>query len=175
LSLVRRADRTPAEATLAAWKELKLEDVSHELLDLAEKHIAGERASSDTLSTRLTATVTLAGALLAVGVTLAGNDAKIQLAHGSRTLFSCLLVSGIVLLVGAMVTALAEIRPRTRVVPNPDVLRHYAKEGTAPPEIRADTFKLYGAALEQLGNRNSQLSSHSLSPSHHRIHHRWNP
>lgn len=101
-----------------------IDDVDPELLELTEKHIATERASSDTLSSRSTATVTLAGALLAVGVTLAGNAAKIHLAHGPRTLFSCLLLAGIVLLVGAMVSALVEIRPRTCVLPNPGVLRH---------------------------------------------------
>jgi hypothetical protein len=138
-----------------AWRSLEADDVDPGLLELAEHHLAGELSSSDVLAARLTGVVTFAGALLAVGVTLSANAAKARLHDDARTVFSILMVAAIAILVAAIARALIAMRPRHRVLPNPALLRHYADRGTPMTEVRADTFKLYGAGLETTGRRNA--------------------
>lgn len=138
-----------------AWRTLEVDDVDEHLLELTEKHLTTELASTDALATRLTAIVTFAGALLAVGITLSATAARARLDDDARLAFSILLVLAIALLIAAIVSSLVAIRPRERILPNPALLRHYAAERTRTAEVRADTFKLYGAGLEGAGLRNA--------------------
>jgi hypothetical protein len=155
----------PPEAENTAWHELQLdEDVRPELLDLAEKQLAGELTSHDALGDRLTTIIAFAGALLAVAVTLSSNAAKAYLHHGARTTFSIFFVLAVALLLAAVVRALAAIRPHRRPVPNPDLLRHYAHHRTSTAEMRADAFRQYGIVLQAVEARNDE-SAHAARAS----------
>jgi uncharacterized membrane protein YidH (DUF202 family) len=143
---------------LAAWKELDIADVPPPLLELVSQHLSRELTSREVLTGRLVALVTFAGALLALGLGLAHNAAGAELSGEGRVAFSVLFVLALVLLVVSIVRSLIGVAPRRRPLPNPELLRHYATQGTEDAEIRADTFKLYGAAVETIGDDNGRIA-----------------
>ena len=160
--LKRQADaRHELETTLRRWAEAEVKDVDADLLEIASNAVDRELESRNALNTRLTATITFAGALLAAALTLGRSAGSVDLPCVAYIAFAISFVGAVLLLVASIALSISAIQPEPRNRANPKLLRHYATEGSPTGEVRADTYKLEVSLLEQLGPGNT-LRAHRL-------------
>lgn len=152
-----RSAREAAARAEQAWLDVDIGDVSTELVELAGKAVDRELTSREALSGRLTTTITFAGALLALALTLgqrAGSVFKDD--DALRTVFAIGFTTAVALLALAIVTAIWALRPEPRHRTNPELLRHYATSGAEAGEIRRDSYRFEVALVAQLGKGNTR-------------------
>jgi len=148
----RRAQRAVAEAQ---WKANTVADVDPELLTLATAAAERELKSREGINSRLTATITFSGALLAAAFAIGQKAGELKPAGTCGTLFEISFVTAVALLVVTLALALSALLPEPRHRTNPELLKHYTRASSAMEEVRVDTYKLEVALLAQLGEANT--------------------
>ncbi|MDQ6822812.1 MAG: hypothetical protein M3076_21175 [Actinomycetota bacterium] len=110
------------------------QDLRARVADLAEKQLAIEHASGESLGSRGTALSGFIGVVLAVTSALAGQAPK-HLGAVGEPVFLVLFVAAVSLLVCAAALSVLVVAPRLRPLLNPNVLRRYATQGTDVPTV----------------------------------------
>ena len=129
---------------------------------LARSAAERQLASREALNGRLTTTITFAGALLAVALTLGQKAGAVHLHHGSRTLFGIGFVVAVLLLTGTIVLAIWALQPERRPRANPSLLKHYGTVLTSPDEVAQDAYRFEVALATRLGAGNSRRAARLL-------------
>ena len=147
--------RRKAATSVSGWEDdEELHEVSPELLALIHGELERELASRRELNARLTATITFAGVLLALGFGQ-GHRLGNTNAHGpALATFQISFAAAVALLVLSIGLAVWGLLPTRRDRSNPDVLRHYVRVGSGPDELRVDFYKTAVDTLQQTGTGN---------------------
>ena len=156
----KRVARAKAEEE---WLNAPLQPVSEQLLSITRTTVERELTSRESLNGRLASTITFAGALLAVALTLGQKASPSAAHHHTRhVLFTAGLVVAVVVLAVAIVTAIWGLRPEPRHHTSVKLLKHYGTAGIEDQEIQKDTFRFEVALAGQLGPGNTRRASHLL-------------
>jgi hypothetical protein len=155
----RRVRRKAIPAELQDWHDAKLKPVEAEVCALVENAVSRELESRSALNTRVTSTMTLAGALLAASFALAKSAADLRVEGSPSWVFSVSFVGTVALLVLAILISAAAIGPEPRHMLSPALMRHWGEVGTSIDEARTDRYKLDVALAEQLATGNQRRSA----------------
>jgi hypothetical protein len=154
---IRRHQRARNRAE-REWLDAPLkEPIVSEALDIASQAVDRELASHEALSNRLLTTITFAGALLTLAITL-GQKASTVFPHhhDRRVIFEAGFVAAVVLLALAVLIGIRALRPAPRHRTNPDLLMHYGIHGAESDEVDADTYRRDVALVVQLDDSNKR-------------------
>lgn len=126
------------EARLKAedeWLEAPLKPISTQLQELARTTVERELTSREALNGRLAGTITFAGALPALALTLGQRAAPSAARHQARhAVFTVGLITAVVMLALAIITAIRGLRPEPRHHTSIKLLKHYGVTGTEDQE-----------------------------------------
>lgn len=156
-SWIRRHQHARAQAD-DEWLDVALkEPIVSEALDVASQAVDRELASLEALSNRLLATITFAGALLTLAITLGQKASGVfPHHHDRRVIFESGFVAAVVLLALAVLIGIRALRPAPRHRTNPDLLRHYGIHGAESDEVNTDTYRRDVALVVQLDGSNKR-------------------
>jgi MFS family permease len=151
----RRYQRIGAERD---WLDTQLNaEIAPEALAVASQAVNRELASLEALNNRLLATITFAGALLTLAISLGQKASGVfPHHHDRRVIFEIGFVAAVVLLALAVLVAIWALRPAPRHRMNPELLKHYGTTGTGGDEINQDTYRWEVALVVQLGYGNNR-------------------
>jgi hypothetical protein len=130
--------------------------VSETLLAEAARLVDRELESRRALNAGLQQLVAFAGVLLAAAFALGSKIGEAEVDCVAQTLLVIFFVGALVGLLAVLVVVLLGLGPRGRTLPNPEVFRYYAAEGTADSEVRADLFEVEIDAMEDLAKGNQR-------------------
>jgi hypothetical protein len=130
--------------------------VSRSLLAEAARGVDRELESRRALNSGLQQLIAFTGVLLAVAFALGERVGRADVGCSAKTLLIIFFVGAVVGLLGVLLVALIGLGPQGRTLPNPEVFRFYASEGTKDSEVRADLFGVEVDAMEDLSTGNQQ-------------------
>jgi hypothetical protein len=155
--LIRRHQRARKQAE-QEWLDAPLtKPIVSEALDVASQAVDRELASFEALSNRLLATITFAGALLTLAITLGQKASGVfPHHHDRRVIFESGFVAAVVLLALAVLIGIRALRPAPRHRTNPHLLKHYGIHGAESDEVNTDTYRREVALVVQLDDSNKR-------------------